>query len=91
MGEELFLFAHENARQNKIAICFAKLPQQNLFEIIESLLWVVACISCVKNVPKDLFGQVGKSVRFLSFWDLISAAANCALMGRIHIAGSYSS
>jgi hypothetical protein len=38
MGEELFLFAHENARQNKIAICFAKLPQQNLFEIIESLL-----------------------------------------------------
>jgi hypothetical protein len=46
----------------RLPLAFAKLPQKNRFEVIERWIRFIAYIDCVQNVPKDLLGQVGKSI-----------------------------
>ncbi len=68
----LFEFPHESAglealqfhgesKQVKVRLplTLSKLPEQHLFQMIKRLIRIVANIDCVRNVPKDLLGQVG--------------------------------
>jgi hypothetical protein len=50
------------AAKNKMPLAFAKLPQQNNFEVIKQLIRFIARIDHVQNVPKDLLWHVGKSI-----------------------------
>jgi hypothetical protein len=49
----------------KLPFAFAEMSQQNRFDIVKRLIGVVASIDCVKNVLKDVFGQVGRGVSIL--------------------------
>jgi hypothetical protein len=43
----------------RLPLAFAKLAQQNNFEVIKRL---IRCIARIDHVPKDLLCQVGKSI-----------------------------
>ncbi len=100
----LFEFSHENARfealhfhgdpkqiEKRLPLALSKLSKQNIFQMIKSLIWLIADIYRVENVLKDLLGQTGKGIGILILWDLIPATANCASMRRNQMCGSSSS
>jgi hypothetical protein len=98
--EMLFEFHHENAglealhfhgetKQVKVRLPLAlsKLSKQSFFQLIEWLILIIADIHCVENVWKNLLGQA-RALAYLSFCDLIPAAANCPSIRQNQICGS---
>ncbi len=41
--------------------------KQYIFQMIKRLIWIIADIYCVKNVPKDLLGQTGEGIGVFEF------------------------
>ncbi len=48
--------------RNKTATCSYQTVQAKFFQEIKRLIWVVADVNGIQNVPKDLLGQVGKRI-----------------------------
>ncbi len=73
MREEWFQFAHEKAwleaiHSQWLPLTLAKLPQQNLFEIIKWLIGDTTSNYSVQNVLKDLLGQDSQSAGVPKFF-----------------------
>jgi hypothetical protein len=78
--EKQFEFPYESARlqalhfhgeakqvKKKTAIYFFQIARAHLFQIIKSLIRIVADINFVWNVPKDLLGRAGQSIGVFEF------------------------
>jgi hypothetical protein len=80
LREMLFKLSHENTglealhfhgkvKQFKVRLplALAKLSKQSIFHKVERLIWVVADVKSVQNIPKDLLGQAGKGIGIFKF------------------------
>ncbi len=78
------LHFHGKVKQFKVRLPFAlsKLSKQSIFQKVEWLGRVVTDIQGIKMSRRTCLGRLARALAYLSFCDLIPAAANWASIGR---------
>ncbi len=78
------------AIQNKIATCSSQTAQAKYFLKVKRLILVVKDIKSIQMSRRTCLGKLARALAYLSFCDLIPAAANWASMRRNQMCGSSS-